>query len=263
MGSWNERSPELSDALGPTRLELHWAAQIPAAAARALVPAARDYSHTALTWEGGALRTAPLGKAGDDVALELADFSIRLSREGQREHLSLADRTVHEALRWLGERLGERLDLLDHDLPSHGVGRGEPFAVPDRAHLQGLSAWFANADDALREVTATLPNASPVRCWPHHFDIASLVSVGDGASIGVGMSPGDASYGSPYFYVTPWPYPVDAVLPSLSNGARWHTEGWVGAVFLAQELDREQPRAQVVTFFAEAFDACRAFSGAA
>jgi hypothetical protein len=79
-----------------------------------------------------------------------------------------------------------------------------------------------------------------VRCWPHHFDIATLLpgpAAGGGAqqrTIGVGLSPGDASYGEPYWYVTPWPYPPPPEqLPALPGGGAWHRRGWFGAVLTA------------------------------
>jgi hypothetical protein len=83
-----------------------------------------------------------------------------------------------------------------------------------------------------------------VRCWPHHFDIATLIQIdpphlGEGArSIGVGMSPGDASYAEPYWYVTPWPYPSQDQLGCLPAGA-WNRRGWTGAVLTATEIVRE------------------------
>jgi hypothetical protein len=57
-----------------------------------------------------------------------------------------------------------------------------------------------------------------VRCWPHHFDIATLLSLGRGdpegaAAIGIGMSPGDAYYPQPHFYISPWPAPPADALP--------------------------------------------------
>ena len=81
-----------------------------------------------------------------------------------------------------------------------------------------------------------------MRCWPHHFDVASLITLDAGAdaeearTIGVGFSPGDGSYDQPYFYVTPWPYPEADDLPSLAGGAHWHTEGWIGAVLTAERV---------------------------
>ena len=49
------------------------------------------------------------------------------------------------------------------------------------------------------------------------------------------MSPGDASYTEPYFYVTVWPYPEKEKLAELPIG-KWHTEGFVGAILTISDL---------------------------
>jgi hypothetical protein len=48
------------------------------------------------------------------------------------------------------------------------------------------------------------------------------------------MSPGDASYGEPYFYVSPYPAPRSELAP-LALG-RWHKSGWSGAVLRGSEI---------------------------
>ena len=77
-----------------------------------------------------------------------------------------------------------------------------------------------------------MDNATPVRCWPHHFDIATLLNIGQEnlQSIGIGLSPGDSNNREPYFYVTMWPYP-DVEEVSFSELLQWKVElfkvGWV------------------------------------
>jgi hypothetical protein len=101
----------------------------------------------------------------------------------------------------------------------------------------------------LREI-AEGPGFAPVRCWPHHFDIATLELL-DGAaadpkharSVSLGMSPGDASYAEPYWYVNPWPRPEGRPLPALPEG-RWHTESWFGAALLGSQLAGLPAKAQ-------------------
>jgi hypothetical protein len=95
-----------------------------------------------------------------------------------------------------------------------------------------LAAWFGNADMLLREVTAGEPGASPVVCWPHHFDIATLVTFDDSTadpeqarSVGLGLSPGDAGHPEPYFYIGPWPRPTGEDLPSLPGCGAWDRDG--------------------------------------
>jgi hypothetical protein len=95
--------------------------------------------------------------------------------------------------------------------------------------------------------------------WPHHFDLASLVTLsGSGehaTTIGLGFSPGDAGIDEPYFYVTPWPAPEAATLPALTIG-RWNTEGWTGAVLRASQIigapDGTLRAEMLTTFLAEA-----------
>ncbi len=92
-------------------------------------------------------------------------------------------------------------------------------ALPELA----LARYYGNVDRILREV----------RCWPHHFDIGTVVdlkSTAEGCSIGLGLSPGDESYDQPYFYVNPYPNPDLSALPPLLAGDHWHTQGWMGVV---------------------------------
>src|SRR5262249_62389310 len=85
--------------------------------------------------------------------------------------------------------------------------------------LAALVTWFTNADVALGtirvEVAARGLDAPPVRCWPHHLDLDTLVTVAPGRTTGVGFEPGDESYDEPYFYVSVYPAPDLAPLPPL------------------------------------------------
>jgi hypothetical protein len=111
--------------------------------------------------------------------------------------------------------------------------------------LAALSRWFGAAADVLEAVRdkygSIKPGPGPARCWPHHFDIAVLVELGEGVgaaarSIGVGFSPGDEYYEEPYFYVSPYPAPRNPALPALPPGGHWHTKDFLGAVATAREF---------------------------
>jgi hypothetical protein len=76
---------------------------------------------------------------------------------------------------------------------------------------------------------------SPVRCWPHHFDLATLITLPARNAcateyIGVGLSPGDDYYDEPYFYVSAHPEPDPAALPSLPILGHWHLRDFIAAV---------------------------------
>ena len=197
-----------------------------------------------------------------------------LQAQTERVSHALAGSTIGQALAWLGEQIAGSSDALTlpvHDMPSHPVAEGASFSDAGASARAELAAWFANGAAAIREAVAEEPRASVVRCWPHHFDIGSLIVLDladdpeDARSIGLGFSPGDGSYDQPYFYVTPWPYPPEADLPELRRGGTWHTAGWTGVVLTAETLLRERAdrRARVVrNMLAEAVQACHAVLGA-
>jgi len=255
---WQSVEPESGSTLTATRVALHWAAQLPAAAGATLVAARDDYSHTTLTWHRGpnALLTETL-PTGQRAGIRPRDLAlIVLQADGAiGSTYPLAGRTLEMGLTWLATHLGTtNLERPPHHLPSHGVERGEPFPEPDPRASAQLETWFSNADLVLRSTTEA-EEWSEVRVWPHHFDIASLKDLGGGQSVGAGLSPGDGSYDQPYFYVTPWPPPDDAPTSTLQEGGAWHTDGWTGAVLVANNVENAGQEDQVRGFLKSAVDA--------
>jgi hypothetical protein len=158
------------------------------------------------------------------------------------DEFSLSGATLDQAYEWMaraleshsgGEITGE-LTRRDYDMPDHAVGRGAVFRDDDRRAIVEVARWFANASRVFRRVVRDRREAQPVRVWPHHFDIGTLIPllgpVGEEPSVGVGMSPGDHACAEPYWYVTAWPTPQNPRLPPLAGKGRWHTEEWIGAV---------------------------------
>jgi hypothetical protein len=84
-------------------------------------------------------------------------------------------------------------------------------------------------------------------------------------TIGIGMSPGDAVYAEPYWYVTPWPYPDEPLLSALDGNGEWHRTGWLGAMLTGSKIAAESSadgQARLVhAFLGSAVDACRALLG--
>lgn len=231
-------------------LECHWAAQLPAAASRLLAERA-DFSHTNLLIEHGILSGRRLSD-GRCVQLDLTTLRLRVGDAV----LELEGRTLDAGLAWLSDRLGTSVSLLCHDLPERP--RERPFARFG-AETQ-LQAWFDLAQRRLSEI-AEQHGGGEVRLWPHHFDVATLIELDAGGgeearSINVGLSPGDAAYAEPYWYVTPWPKPGGA-LPELSTG-HWHTAGFTAAVMPASEFDSEHLEAASTRFLEASLASCRA-----
>lgn len=238
-------SPPL-DKLREARDQLHWAVQLLAASGQALAEPKDDDSHRGFAWVDGWLVGAKL-RGMIQVAIRPHDLtlSLRDAKEVEIDRTTMRGRTLPQCQSWLQATIGGALDgtppaleLPDWDLPVHAVGHGADFG-PDAGALETLAAWYANADLMLSNVAFAHPEAGPVRGWPHHFDIATLLTLPPGSegprTVGAGMTPGDKYYPEPYWYVSPWPYPADASsLPELDTGS-WHTHEWTGAVLTYPE----------------------------
>ena len=267
-------------ALSEARLLAHHAAQWLTRAARTALDPVPDDSHSNLGWEPSlsALVSHPIGTAR--IGLRVADLTLlHIGPTGVEAELALDRKTDADAGQWVDGILATRAVAdqarnirLPYEMPDHPVSQGAAYGVrPQSAALGDLASWFAVAHDALTDVTNTCdidgPGPTPVRCWPHHFDIASLVRLEAGdpetaRAIGIGLSPGDESIRQPYFYANPWPPPPRDGLPALSPPGRWHDGGFVGAVARADDIGAmADPRAAVLGFLRSAIDAWRQVLG--
>jgi hypothetical protein len=187
------------------------------------------------------------------VGLRIAGLELIVVRGGEMlDRLPLDGVKDATAGSWVDSAL-QRLGLLPaskaalpYAIADHAVAQGGAYERGAEAQaLEELSRWFDAAADALGEVRARLLSLRPepdlVRCWPHHFDIATLVALDDGnaktvRSIGIGISPGDEFYAQPYAYISPWPHLDAANLPALPPPGRWHTRGFFAAVATGEEV---------------------------
>jgi hypothetical protein len=256
------------------RLQLHWAAQVVGAAGRALATPEPDDGHTSLSWQGGVLAGRPVAD-GRRLALDVAALGLAVLGPGGEaaDRLDLAGRTLEEAFDWARAHLRGALRRPDYDMPAHPVAEGAPFSGRDRAALAELARWYGDAALALERLAAGEKAAPPVRCWPHHFDIAIFVPLDppgadpqSARSVGIGLSPGDESIPEPYWYVVPSPFPEEHDLPPLDGGGVWWTEGFSGGVLRGSDLVRAatgpDQASQAMTFLRSGRAAAAALLGA-
>ncbi len=266
--------------LRSARLQAHWAAQVLSAAGETFLEPTPDTSHTAMTWDAkqGAFvgRTLP-GTRPCRVALRVADLTLLLVGEGESPvaELALPGHTLAEAYRFIAESVRAHTRAAQPRPLVHPGYELEPHPLAQAGHferdagLPELARWVANAEPALRRLERETPSAGELLCWPHHFDLATLITVemdraGDPVrTIGVGFSPGDAFIEPPYWYVNHVPRTERSELPGLAEG-EWYTEGWIGAVLRGDALvaagsasDQER---RLRAFLASAVPASRALA---
>ena len=268
-------------SLTDARLNAHWAAQVIAGVGEALVAPEPDFSHTSMGWSDEFRALVGRSTArGSRVALRLYDFTMHIHAAGVPvASTELEGKMLKDVLGWViaaleeaeGGRLLKTPEIPSYEMPAHDVGNGKPFGPPAPERLVELARWYRNAARLAQIVSENTLGASPVQCWPHHFDIATLISLDPAGSvsktarsIGFGLSPGDGSYDQPYFYINPWPFPLEGQgYRELDGGGHWHCEGWFGAVLPASAIHggaREQAE-QVLSYARSAMAADRVILG--
>ena len=99
---------------------------------------------------------------------------------------------------------------LHYEIPPHEIDYGAPFkSLPEGAYTQ-FSKLRGIGHEMISRVAAQFEHASPVRTWPHHFDIGSYIPLAWDEtgevekSITIGLSIQDIYVNEYYFYVTQW-----------------------------------------------------------
>lgn len=239
--AWSMLRNHAPTTLSAARALAHRAVQWPARAALANLAPTSDDSHTSLTWDPimAALLGQPLA-GGVRVGLRVALRELVFSKGEKTEGFALAGSSEADAGDWLDVKLAaEGLKKasgakLAYDMPPAMFAR----PAEEAPHLATLAVWFAAGAEVLEELGRKYKRyqPGPVRCWPHHFDIAIRLALNEERSIGIGLSPGDGYYAQPYFYLAPYPIPNTETLPQLPPGGRWHSKDFFGAVVPAIDL---------------------------
>ncbi|MEO7086735.1 MAG: hypothetical protein ABI442_15185 [Gemmatimonadaceae bacterium] len=249
----------LASKLTDARLQTHHAAQFAAAIGISYVPPQFDDSHTNLGWisELGALTSHMVASERPfHLGVRVADLTLLLVGEefAVADSLPLHGRTIAAAAEWIRSHVtargadASRFTLDKHySIPMHAVAHGTAFDTGNRAAFDQLSRWFASASEILNGVRES-HDGKTVRCWPHHFDIATVLDVGAGATIGIGMEPGDTYYDEPYYYAIKHPQPASPPGVMLAGKGHWHEHEWIGAVLSGSNVNAADQRGQIQSF---------------
>jgi hypothetical protein len=245
--SWQELSISDIAALIPVREQLHYAVQFIAAAGKYLTDPKPDDSHTSLSWHQNTSsfigqdieNEKPYRFSLKPATLELGLCDAHLN---PIKSIAIDQKSREDILDWMKISLSElsvnastlRLEM-HYDIPDHPIAHGNTFEYTNPEYFNFFSKVYSNADSLLTAIMNSIPESSIVLCWPHHFDIATLISLDadkdpeHARSIGIGLSPGDSEFEHPYFYISPWPYPDKSVkLPDADGPGTWHTKSWTG-----------------------------------
>ena len=266
--SWNHLNAVDLQELARVREQLHQAVQSVAAVGRHFLEPSPEDQNAVLHWIPN-----PKRLAGKWIDTKKGQFRASISfAEGKiyliDQEINIIDsfeihgNTFNQLMIWFEDHIGT-LGLpvnnfsvnRPYELPDYPTQKKQPFDLSDMAMCEAFADYYANSRPILERLRSGLENAGETTVWPHHFDQAISVMLKDSGY--PGMSPGDDKYDQPYFYVNSWPYAEEDQLGSLKYG-NWHTEDWVGAVFLAEQIWEvaHQPSA-LETFYQEASEQLR------
>jgi hypothetical protein len=134
---------------------------------------------------------------------------------------------------------GQIVDLTRHQLIESLKGTVSMYGLnfPQIADLTNLntadlSDYLAFAKKVNRSLELfrmkLIGHFTQVHLWPDGFDYSVEWFTGKKEEqIGVGISPGEDKYESPYLYINPHPFKEMMINESLVSGI-WHTAGWKG-----------------------------------
>lgn len=177
----------------------------------AVLETQEDDSQSNLGWVDalGALCNRP-SSDGQSVGLRLADLTLLFLAPNNtiQAQFGLSGQTLQQGFGWLtstyskvsGSAPPKPFALRDYEMSSHAVAQGTFFSLQNVAPYQELHHWYENTNAAIYDISSKWTQASPIRCWPHHFDLATLVTLDSGKGseearlVGCGMSPGDGTY---------------------------------------------------------------------
>ncbi len=254
---------------------LHQAAQVLGAIRMLTRDPVPNYLELALRIEADGLSTERL-PSGGEVRLDFErGVVVCAPKDGRAMAVSLAGRTQASLLESILTALHAQdqslvaqqdgsfsaafltaLQARNHPLiGSVEIGGTDALEV-DRA----LGAEYAHVLNRVLTATARWRSrlagfVTPVVVWPEHFDLSTLwfatSEVSESApQMNFGFAPFDSVDPRPYLYVTAYPMPEGFETLPLPMSARWHTEGWNGAVVPYGELVRaEDPEALIESVF--------------
>lgn len=244
------------ESLRKVRGQLHQALQFIGAAGETYIEPQSDHSHSSTIWLNEHTALASYNLAKNDllqIALDVKNLEIVFLNDGNQYGESILldgkkrieiETQIKAALQQF--KLDPGIYSAESDAESpYSPKNNEKFKIDVREHFDKAAAMLKIADDLLKEIKNSNSQALEVRCWPHHFDIATLISVEadddpeKAKSIGVGFLLGDESYDQPYFYVALWPHAQikKSALRKLQAG-HWHTENWIGSILTSIDISR-------------------------
>lgn len=279
---WWELAGHDPEDLGKAWAQAHHAIRIAGLVGKSWAQEAEGGVHTSMTWMSGQGLLDGLF-ASEPTAqprpmrgvLRLWNLELYLVEETGTPigRTPLVGKTLSSAREWMVQAIENEAGAPLREVPESEatpespVAEGEPVAeLSQLAHAE-LIRLYANTAAVLEQISWTVPGATPVRTWPHSFEMSTQVRLtpeGDASPrfIVLGLAPPGKLAPGGYWYVAPWgaaPGSLDGEWKDLPHGS-WskpENELPIAVLPIADVVSTEDPTEQhgrVAAFLAEAFN---------
>lgn len=244
--AWKNYTKEFTGELREAILQLHHASQFIGMVGSSYQDKQSDDSHTNLIWEEPQLISSS-NHLRAVLNLNTWTWELENRTTGVTQKLNISQNNKIQALHWFQHSLeqfgvdaSKYLPIPKFELPYYPLLQHHSFSDFSPNTRATLISFFTNAHQVLNQVKKHFVDAAPIRVWPHHFDMGSLIPVqptttGEtNKSIGFGWAIPDDHLLEPYFYINY--YNVNKKepsikMPKLQSDGQWHCKAWTGIVF--------------------------------
>lgn len=245
-----------------TRDTVQGYAQVVGKIRRAMTPHQRHWFHVNLRTAALGLTTTPIktGNIAYELLLDFTGHQLVISTStGDWAEVDLDGQSAQEFC----EEVTRALDEMGIAVPIDSEQFDDEDGTYDPDYVEDCWQVLSQIDLVLKEFLGQLRGRKgPVSFWPHHFDLAGLWFTGRlvpgqdpndeemaDEQMNFGFSTGDEGIPDAYFYITAYPWPDGLENTTLPAPARWHAQGWKGAVMMYADLiAAENPRETLLNF---------------
>ncbi|NOQ71121.1 MAG: hypothetical protein GQ574_03905 [Crocinitomix sp.] len=228
--------------------QLHLVAQYLAAAGISFLNKELDDSHTNVGWNSDKKRmeTHAFGSGNHQLAINLERAHLEWLKDGfATDSIDLQQNTHSSILIWISA-LAAKNEIkqpysynFHYDLPYATIGDNDKFTFKADA-LNEIIAQLNIGQNAFETFLDENDLASPIRIWPHHFDLGVYASINSEGSIfmAAGLAIPDSLVDDLYYYASAYNDGTEVVSKNLTGLTigDWRSD-WNGATLPSSQID--------------------------
>lgn len=275
---WSPLQVEQPSRLNDTVIHLHHAAQFLAMFSNSYLPAKDDDSQNNFEWNEADNKIVgrPADPGAVSMTLSVASFELSVERNPTSTILisghsrNEVDSLIRDALTKTDLDPEEYNPVTQFKLPHHDLDEQGRFMHPNQTLTSEWCRYLSNTKLLLSTIARQSTHATPIRIWPHHFDLAMLLVLSRdsqhkaSATVGLGLAIADDLVSEPYWYVNLWSQnPVQfSQHKTLESDGDWRPHGYNGMTLPAGRITTESGQEnEVALFFAEGINTMCAEAG--